>query len=918
MSRAFVRRSAVTLALLVGARARLSAQASVRIRAARTDTIALDSSRASTAVFAINNDGRDTARVHPRLLAPPHWTTLTDSAALRIAPHGMDTWLASVSAPANASAGLYVLRAMLAESPGAVDSIVIRVAEVRAAELLPIDVPGWVVSGGDYAAKFIVRNRGNVVTTFRLAGTTSRGRRCTVDVPSVTLAPGASATVTLRVVSAPTTVRASDDVVELIATDAYDAGTRVSSSARTTVVPRGATLADRATIPAEFAVRAMSGTAGVSPVTFTSSGTLADRKTWLDLSYHAKPKMQSAFGEREEYHVTVRRDDFSARIGDGLYGFSPLTSPTSLGLGGSIESTIHGVGAGVYAERSRWGGSSQPIEAGAFIGSPRDAVNGLSASAVSRRYANGAASELGGVGSRFSLARINASVSIDAAGSRDSAGVVGVAERVRVSGTSKALTYDVGHARGSPSFDGAQRGLEQDDALLNLQVPHNVSLAASGMMTVTTPSLVNIAAGQQFASITSGATYAGAFTLDYVRTSRRDLAPGGLRGTQQGARVLASVPLRALQFSTTLEGGAVNEASHQVHGSYVTMSASTRWNFAAGRGITVFGDYGDGHTLGGDGRAVVSGGASADLRLASVLDLSVLSTATSIAASAPASSGVIVPKTSFGQVDARLTYRLPTGASFALRAHLWSNAAMQGSTTRQLMFLEYHAPLRLPVGRTEAGHRVEGRVVEAGTGKPVAGTLVRVGDQAAVTDKNGRVILAGLRPGKYPVSVEAPTPASRPLVEETPSVEVRPDAKRAATFEVRLADAGRVRVAVRKLGFAGSLSTSDSLVDEGAQANVLVALQGARDTLYQATDERGRIDFGQVPTGSWTLSVRSDAGDGENDAQGADPVRVMVVAGVVKTVDLKLMPRKRAITFVGGDVLNAAPEPQRNQRSQKN
>src|SRR5581483_343177 len=133
-----------------------------------------------------------------------------------------------ISAPANAAAGMYIVRATIAEDPSAADSIVIRVAEVRAAELLPMDVPGWVVAGGDYQARFVVRNRGNVVSTFALTGTTSRGRRCLVDVPSVTLAPGATATVTMRVIGMPATARASDDVVELSATDTRDAFTRVT------------------------------------------------------------------------------------------------------------------------------------------------------------------------------------------------------------------------------------------------------------------------------------------------------------------------------------------------------------------------------------------------------------------------------------------------------------------------------------------------------------------------------------------------------------------------------------------------------------------------------------------------------------------------------------------------------------------
>src|ERR1043166_8596795 len=93
------------------------------------------------------------------------------------------------------------------------------------------------------------------------------------------------------------------------------------------------------------------------------------------------------------------------------------------------------------------------------------------------------------------------------------------------------------------------------------------------------------------------------------------MSEGGLRGTQQGARASASFPVRALQFATTFDGGIVNESRSPDRRTFVTVNGSTRWNFGAGRGVTVFGDYSNGRGLGGDGRDVVSGGGSAQLRL---------------------------------------------------------------------------------------------------------------------------------------------------------------------------------------------------------------------------------------------------------------------------------------------------------------
>ena len=104
MPRSFAARLLVALVLLIGAHAAFAQSANVRLRAARTDTIPLDSGHAVTAVFALRNDGTDTAKVHPLLVVPTGWSALNDTSALRIAPRSADTWLVSVSAPANATA----------------------------------------------------------------------------------------------------------------------------------------------------------------------------------------------------------------------------------------------------------------------------------------------------------------------------------------------------------------------------------------------------------------------------------------------------------------------------------------------------------------------------------------------------------------------------------------------------------------------------------------------------------------------------------------------------------------------------------------------------------------------------------------------------------------------------------------------
>ena len=55
-------------------------------------------------------------------------------------------------------------------------------------------------------------------------------------------------------------------------------------------------------------------------------------------------------------------------------------------------------------------------------------------------------------------------------------------------------------------------------------------------------------------------------------------------------------------------------------------------------------------------------------------------------------------------------------------------------------------------------------------------------------------------------------------------------------------------MAVRRLEAEGGTLAAgrDSLVDAGAVTNVVVALVSGRDTIYQASDVHGRLDFSGI------------------------------------------------------------------------
>jgi hypothetical protein len=265
----------------------------------------------------------------------------------------------------------------------------------------------------------------------------------------------------------------------------------------------------------------------------------------------------------------------------------------------------------------------------------------------------------------------------------------------------------------------------------------------------------------------------------------------------------------------------------------------------------------------------------------------------------------------FSESDARIDYHFAGGQTLSLREGIWQNPLMEGSANARATYLEFRTPIRLPVGPARGVGRAEGIIVDANTGKPVVGALVRLADQAAVTDKNGRVGFAGLAPARDRVSIEATGAAAGALLVGDAFVDISATSTRPAKFSLAIARGGNVRALVSRLDVAGGTlaANADSLVTVGMESNVLVALQGARDTIYQATDDRGRVDFGAVAPGKWSLVVMP--GDlPDHHVFEAGRVELDVQAGERNDVALRLVPQRRTVTFIGHETsLQAKPLP---------
>lgn len=891
--------SVLALAVLT---ASLGAQApGTTLRAAPTGSVAVDAGAAFTAVFAIANDSDDSTRVAPALALPAGWVAVIGARAFVLAPRTRDTWLASVSIPRGAPAGRYVLRGTLAagtEAPGSAlqeDSVVLFVRERRALEAVPIEAPGWVLAGGSYQARFLVLNRGNVPVSVALTGTSSRGTRTVAEPAALRLAAGASAAVTVRVEAAPSAARTVDDVIQLAVADRVDSTSRAVVSARTTVVPRDGGGAEFATMPAFVSVRSVGGASGVSPLVLAGSGQLADRRTQVDFLFQAPTDQRSpwGFGERDEYRLNVQGPSYRMRLGDNSYGRSPLTSTGMMGTGAELQVTRGALEVGAYAQRLRWT-PGNPAEQAVFASVAQDSMASATAALLFRESPGGAlvrVASAGGVATLRGFGRLE----LEAAAS-DSAPRAGTGFSARLAGAASGVQYDVRVMHGGSGLAGPARGTTAADAMVSTHPWRALTITASGG--VRSWQSGRSAADkfeQRFSTANLSASWKGT-TLEYGWLGRSmEGAVLPVDGAQQGLRITDVAQLGRVGVSGSVERGAVRDHLTGESRDYTLLSFALRTALGSLGSASLSGSRSFGSTLTGANNDVLGAGASVELRLPHGFELGLSTNAQRATFGVLDSSGAW-----FSVTDARLDRRFANGSSVGVHARILQTPVQMGSPNSSAVYLEYRAPLRLPTGVSRERGRAVGMVRDAERGRPLAGVLVRLGDQADVSDREGRVAFSGLDARVYRVSVEPAGAAAGALLVGDVQVDLRGEDERPRQFAVAVTRGAHVAALVRRYEPALTLGSAADTSDGAASAldGVLVALQGARDTIYLATTADGHVNFGEVAPGEWTLVVLPGATP-PNMAFEHDRFEVTVQAGESREVEFRLVPVRRAVQMIG-------------------
>lgn len=862
------------------------AQSQLGVRTLRRDT--LRAAATVTAAFMVTNARPDTVTVRTRLELPAEWTALTGSDSVIVAPGSSEMVMLSVMVPGRALAGTYTIRmwaTSAADPRGVHDTLLVRVPERRATDVTLQDRPGYVISGRGYETAFQVRNRGNLVSRLRLSARGSVGAVALSD-SVIRLQPNEARLVRARVRTPEGMNAAVDDVVEMVVEyDSVASATEpVRASSRVTVVPEPSrTIENFLRIPARLNVRAATS-AGVSPMELFGQGLVRDGgAARLDFMFRGPTGAGSVFGERDEYRVELRAPAWRVRGGDHFFMLSSLTAPGQPGFGVGADGDLGIFSAGAYSQTFRRV-PEKGTDHGAFVGVRPLAGANLGLNAVTR--SGGAAP--GGIASATArLEREHLSTELEMARS-SVAGAAGLARHARVSAAAAGLTIDMGHLYADTGFAGMQRGAERSYVTAHSAPLGFVSFGLNGSMHRSDLSRsTGVPYEDRFRTAAVLTTLFERVTIEAGTIARTTVVQGTRAdGRQAGLRSRADHDFDLANLSLELEGGRAAEAGAERRFSAVGLGA--RRGFLWGSG-SVYGQRYSGGSLTRGAAASVTLGGDATLRVWRATH------ATMIAYATRQETALAEWHT---QLDAMVSRGVRTGGTVTLRARLLAG----GSRTvgeRSVMYLEYGMPMRLPVSPLRTTGRVTGRVVDAASGRGVAGALVRLGPQVAITDANGGVSFGGVPGGQHRLSMSQETSFANAVFVGDPTLEVDSTRVHPTTFSLTIARSARVNVDVRRFTAVRTAidAGADALREAGGVSNVTLILAGDRDTMYRTSDGDGQAVFTDIPPGQWTLTVRGDTP--AFTRFDPDRLELELEPGESRALEFRLVPRRREVQMIG-------------------
>lgn len=177
----------------------------------------------------------------------------------------------------------------------------------------------------------------------------------------------------------------------------------------------------------------------------------------------------------------------------------------------------------------------------------------------------------------------------------------------------------------------------------------------------------------------------------------------------------------------------------------------------------------------------------------------------------------------------------------------------------------------------------------------LAGAIVRVGNHAAVTARDGSFEFAGLQPGEYYVQVESPPLADEllPAIFLGNSIILEED--QVVTFDVPM---------VPKTSITGQIASEGFPRFEGSLAGIVMYARQGDDVVTTVTDTHGAFAFTELYPGMWEIIVNAGGRLGTMHVVEMPASLVDLTPGVSENLDIRIVPKNNGTPkIIGGGTL---------------
>jgi hypothetical protein len=890
--------SAHRLLMLVGLAALLLPQRAraddwpVRVTPAGARERTVEGGTVGSIVVRVANLTTRTADGALRVELPAGWRLVAADPALRLATGASELRVVAIGVPATALAGRYVVRFSALRNAdrlsSASDSVIVQVPARRRLSLTLVKVPRSVSAGGSYTATFLLTNEGNVTTTAALRATGTRSSSLRIVNSRLTLAPRATSLVRVEAVA----FTGGSHRIDVSAPDVDDSASVASIASVVEVLPapRGAAPAWH-TAPGTFAFGTATATGRPASMTAelrTAGSFVEGGNARFDLALK-RPRADGArTNERSHYALGISSRRGSLRIGDQPLGRSPLLASSAPRFGGSGSLTLAGITAGGFLLHDRFGNVDRASgDRGGFAD-----VRLGGRSRVGVDYLERTGPDSGAVAtvhaSIGALPRTTLEVDYGR-GTRPE--LPSEAGRVRLASTFSRLRYELWHQQRIGWFGEARdRRASDDHASISLPLLGKLSLQGE-LRDEASRRESTRADDRAYRSLVGGASYGERVFAEYrvARRSGRFIA-GPFDNEQESVRIGGRARFGRFSIAPRVEHGTLTDqlsAARRPFGRYrleasiagtslARASAYAEWS----RGGSLHApDRGGGSSFGFDGTTTF-----------------LAATRLHLSWNALRFDSPQIPSSS--TLDASLERRLPGDHLLTLRARLVSFVPAAFGRDQQV-HLTYTVPFGLPTSRAARAGSVEGRVIDAESGRPLERVVVRLGGQAAVSGSDGRFRFSGLPSQLLPLQVdrESLAPGYTQLAGELVDVGARGDV--GAVVEVRIARSSKLFGTLRVFDFVNTLATLDSaaVAPTRGLAGTLVTLRQGSDTLRVVTDSSGAFAVAGIRPGAWQVSLLGAVLPDQHYVE-RDSFTVTLAGGATDSVAFRVLPRRRTIQMI--------------------